>query len=146
MTYEISSFFEGANCRIYITIAEGSISSWNGFAASLWARLKRAFRGASFADFVWESLLSDYQFLIDKLFSGFPENFVNKQIYAWLCRPNSFDGSTKKAWLDKTTGGVCLSIAAKGLAITGIDDPVDLLLLLGLAFNRFGRHLGRGGG
>ncbi|KAK9286403.1 hypothetical protein L1049_014799 [Liquidambar formosana] len=86
------------------------------------------------------------KFLIDKLFSGFPENFVKKEIYARLCRPNSFDGGTKKAWLDKTTGGVCLSIAAKGLAITGIDDPVDLLLLPGLAFNRSGRHLGHGGG
>ncbi|KAK9276482.1 hypothetical protein L1049_006016 [Liquidambar formosana] len=87
------------------------------------ARLNRAFRGASSADFVWESKLpSDYRFLIEKLFGGFPENLVKKEIYARLCRPNSFDGGTKKAWLDKTTGGVCLSIAAKGLAITGIDD------------------------
>ena len=28
----------------------------------------------------------------------------------------------QKAWLDKRTRGVCLSIASKGLAITGIDD------------------------
>ncbi|KAK9284637.1 hypothetical protein L1049_023813 [Liquidambar formosana] len=35
------------------------------------ARLNRAFRGASSADFVWESkLLFDYRFLIDKLFGG----------------------------------------------------------------------------
>lgn len=28
----------------------------------------------------------------------------------------------QKFWLHKSTGGVCLSIASKGLAITGIDD------------------------
>ena len=28
----------------------------------------------------------------------------------------------QKAWLDKRTGGVCLSISSRGLAITGIDD------------------------
>ncbi|KAF4370159.1 hypothetical protein F8388_007300 [Cannabis sativa] len=27
-----------------------------------------------------------------------------------------------KVWLDKTTGGVCLSVASKGLSITRIDD------------------------
>jgi hypothetical protein len=28
----------------------------------------------------------------------------------------------KELWLDKSTGGVCLSISSKGLRITGIDD------------------------
>lgn len=31
-------------------------------------------------------------------------------------------GYLQKAWLDKSTGGVCLSISSRGLAITGIDD------------------------
>ncbi|XP_050250133.1 uncharacterized protein LOC126697265 isoform X1 [Quercus robur] len=33
-----------------------------------------------------------------------------------------FDDCTKRVWLHKKTGGVCLSIASKGLAITGIGD------------------------
>ncbi|KAK7821352.1 f-box protein pp2-a12 [Quercus suber] len=53
------------------------------------ARMNRAFRGASWADFVWKSKL--------------PSNY-------------------ERVWLHKRTGGVCLSIASKGLAITGIDD------------------------
>lgn len=28
----------------------------------------------------------------------------------------------KQLWLDKSTGGVCLSISSKGLRITGIGD------------------------
>ncbi|KAF2313233.1 hypothetical protein GH714_009914 [Hevea brasiliensis] len=51
-----------------------------------------------------------------------PRKISRREIYARLCRANTFDGGTKKAWLDKTTGGVCLSISSKGLAITGIDD------------------------
>lgn len=87
------------------------------------ARLNRAFRGASSADCVWEPKLPlNYRFLIEKLFGSFPENLSKKEIYARLCRPNSFDGGAKNAWLDKTTGGVCLSVYSKGLAITGIDD------------------------
>lgn len=31
-------------------------------------------------------------------------------------------GFLQKVWLHKSTGGVCMSIASKGLAITGIDD------------------------
>ncbi|KAA8522347.1 hypothetical protein F0562_013292 [Nyssa sinensis] len=87
------------------------------------ALLNRAFRGASSADFVWESKLpSNYDSVIERLFDEFPSNFSKKDIYARLSRPNSFDGGTKKVWLDKSTGRVCLSISSKGLAITGIDD------------------------
>lgn len=28
----------------------------------------------------------------------------------------------QKVWIDKRSGGACLSISAKGLSITGIDD------------------------
>ncbi|XP_057976765.1 F-box protein PP2-A12 [Malania oleifera] len=87
------------------------------------ARLNRAFRGASLADFVWESKLpSNYRLLVEKVFDGFPEDLGKKEIYARLSRPNSLDGGTKRVWLDKSTGMVCLSISSKGLSITGIDD------------------------
>ncbi|XP_055821445.1 F-box protein PP2-A12-like [Solanum dulcamara] len=87
--------------------------------------LNRAFRGASSADFVWESKLPmNYNSIIQRVFAGrnFPSNLCKRDIYAKLCRPNSFDGGTKKVWLDKRTGRVCMSISSSGLAITGIDD------------------------
>lgn len=87
------------------------------------ARLNRAFRGASSADFVWESKLPrNYRLVARKVFGDFPENSSKKEIYAKLARPNSVDGDAKRAWLDKSTGRMCLSISSKGLAITGIDD------------------------
>ncbi|EEF51099.1 F-box protein PP2-A12 [Ricinus communis] len=90
------------------------------------ARLNRAFRGASWADFVWESKLpSNYVSLLERVFGGdddFPRKLNKREIYTILCRANTFDGGTKKVWLDKITGGVCLSICSKGLSITGIDD------------------------
>uniref|UniRef100_A0A5B6ZTL2 Putative F-box protein PP2-A12 n=1 Tax=Davidia involucrata TaxID=16924 RepID=A0A5B6ZTL2_DAVIN len=87
------------------------------------ALLNRAFRGASSADFVWESKLpSNYESVIERVFDDFPSNLCKRDIYARLSRPNSFDGDTKKVWLDKSTGQICLSISSKGLAITGIDD------------------------
>ncbi|KAL9234437.1 hypothetical protein vseg_009309 [Gypsophila vaccaria] len=50
-------------------------------------------------------------------------DYVNKKdIFARLSRPNLFDGGTKEIWLDKNTGGVCLSISSKALSINGIDD------------------------
>ncbi|KAF8380320.1 hypothetical protein HHK36_027803 [Tetracentron sinense] len=87
------------------------------------ARLNRAFRGASFAEFLWESKLpSNYRYLIAKLFLPVPDYLDKKEIYARLCRPNPFDGGTKEVWLEKSTGGICLSISSKALTITGIDD------------------------
>ncbi|KAK9147742.1 hypothetical protein Scep_006499 [Stephania cephalantha] len=87
------------------------------------AALNRAFRGASSADFVWESKLPlNYKYLIDKVLDGVAVNLSKKEIYARLCRPTLFDRGTKVIWLEKRTGGVCLSISAKALAITGIDD------------------------
>ncbi|KAM7257494.1 hypothetical protein ACFE04_013235 [Oxalis oulophora] len=98
------------------------------------AKLNKAFRGASWADFVWESKLpNNYLFLFNRIF-GNNYNYNNddddgclgklgkREIYTKLCKVNSFDDGTKRAWLDKSTGCVCLSICSKGLAITGIDD------------------------
>ncbi|CAN1186233.1 F-box protein PP2-A12 [Linum perenne] len=93
------------------------------------ATLNRAFRGASWADFVWESKLPEnYRTLMEKVLGidvdgdDRGKKISKREIYTRLCAANSFDGGTKKVWLDKTTGGACLSIASKGLSITGIDD------------------------
>ncbi|XP_057525379.1 F-box protein PP2-A12 [Amaranthus tricolor] len=89
------------------------------------ARLNKAFQGASSADFVWDSKLpSNYQQIIENIFeeNDRPVNSCKKEIYASLSRFNSMDDGTKKVWLDKATGGICMAISAKGLSITGIDD------------------------
>ncbi|GMH26606.1 hypothetical protein Nepgr_028449 [Nepenthes gracilis] len=89
------------------------------------AKLNRAFSGASSADFVWETKLpSNYQRLMEVVFDDdkFPRNLCKKDIYAMLCRSNSFEGGTKKFWLDKSTGGISLAFSPKDLTITGIDD------------------------
>ncbi|XP_039062219.1 F-box protein PP2-A12-like [Hibiscus syriacus] len=87
------------------------------------AKLNRAFRGASWADFVWESKLPpNYQILVDKIIPFVPENLGKRDIYSRLCRVNTLEGGTKKVWLDKSTGGVCMAISSKGLHVTGIDD------------------------
>ncbi|BAT75951.1 hypothetical protein LR48_Vigan01g223300 [Vigna angularis] len=87
------------------------------------ATLNRAFRGASSADFVWESKLpSNYSVLLRRIFDDFPSHLGKRGIYARLCRLNSLDDGTKKVWLDRSTGKLCLCVSAKGLSITGIDD------------------------
>ncbi|KAH7577855.1 hypothetical protein JRO89_XS01G0307800 [Xanthoceras sorbifolium] len=49
-------------------------------------------------------------------------NLTKKDLYGRLCSPNLFDGGNKEIWLDKSTGGLCVSISSKALSITGIDD------------------------
>ncbi|KAK6158110.1 hypothetical protein DH2020_005424 [Rehmannia glutinosa] len=91
------------------------------------ATLNRAFRGASSADFVWESKLPlNYEDVIARVFEEdevfFNKGLCKRDIYARLCAANGFDGGTKKVWLDKTTGKTCMLIPSNGLAITGMDD------------------------
>lgn len=89
------------------------------------ARINRAFRQASLADFVWESKLPEnYPSLVKKLFDGRnPEIGLSKRdIYTRLCRPIPFDGGTKEVCMEKRSGGICVSISWKGMKITGIDD------------------------
>ncbi|XP_004515800.1 F-box protein PP2-A12-like [Cicer arietinum] len=88
------------------------------------ASLNRTFRSASAADFVWESKLPpNYNALINKIFDGtFPSYLGKRWLYKILCSVNTFDGGTKKVWLDRSMGKLCLCISAKGLSITGIDD------------------------
>ncbi|XXG59568.1 hypothetical protein AAC387_Pa04g1630 [Persea americana] len=87
------------------------------------SRLSQSFRGAASADFVWESKLpKNYRYLVEKLFGEIPADFSKKDIYARLCRPIPFAGSTEVVWMEKSSGGICMSISAKALSITGIDD------------------------
>ncbi|KAG7015612.1 F-box protein PP2-A12, partial [Cucurbita argyrosperma subsp. argyrosperma] len=87
------------------------------------ARLNRAFRGASWADFVWDSKLpSNYRVLVQRLFGDFVRITSKREIYTKLCQQNPLDDGNKKVWLDKHSGGVCLSISSMDLRITGIDD------------------------
>ncbi|XP_022897167.1 F-box protein PP2-A13-like [Olea europaea var. sylvestris] len=87
------------------------------------ARINRAFRAAASADFIWvPKFPSNYNFILSKLPDQGLITMDKKDIYARLCRPNSFDGGTKELWIDKTTGGTYLSISSKAMAITGIDD------------------------
>ncbi|BAT97870.1 F-box protein PP2-A13-like [Vigna umbellata] len=88
------------------------------------ARLNRAFRDASLADFIWESKLPlNYKFIVEKaLKDACVEELGKRDTYARLCRPNLVDNGTKEIWLDKRTGGLCLAISSKALRITGIDD------------------------
>ncbi|KAF8042549.1 hypothetical protein BT93_A1011 [Corymbia citriodora subsp. variegata] len=87
------------------------------------ARLNRAFRGAASSDAVWEAKLpANYQDLLDLMSS--PEMYQNlskKDIFALLSRPTSVDDG-KEVWLDRVTGRVCMSIPARAMAITGIND------------------------
>jgi len=64
------------------------------------ARLNRAFRDASFADFVWESKLPlNYEFIMGKALeddtTSSGAELGKRDIYARLCKPNLFDNGTK---------------------------------------------------
>ncbi|KAJ4706084.1 F-box protein PP2-A13-like [Melia azedarach] len=87
------------------------------------ALLSRTFHGASSADFVWETKLpSNYKYLVRKVLDENPDKLSKKEIYTRLSQPNRFDNGTKETWLDKRSGQVCVSISAKAMKITGIDD------------------------
>ncbi|CAI0476452.1 unnamed protein product [Linum tenue] len=117
------------------------------------ATLNRACRGASWADFVWESKLPEnYRALMERVLGvedADGKRISKREIYTRLCAANTIDDGSKKVWLDKTTGGVCLSLASKGLMITGIDDrrywnhipTEESRLQLGRTAKRFGRRI-----
>ncbi|KAI7992463.1 F-box protein PP2-A15 [Camellia lanceoleosa] len=87
------------------------------------ARLNRAFRGAASSDSVWESKLpSNYHDILNLMPPERHQNLTKKDIFALLSRPFPFDDGNKALWLDRVTGRVCMSISAKGMAITGIED------------------------
>ncbi|KAK9056207.1 hypothetical protein SSX86_027297 [Deinandra increscens subsp. villosa] len=87
------------------------------------ARLNRSFRAASSADFIWDAKLPlNYHHLVDEYLMKNPSKLGKNEIYSRLTRPVRFDSGNKEFWLDKRTGGLCLSISCKALTITGIDD------------------------
>lgn len=61
------------------------------------ARLNRAFRDASSADFIWESKLpSSYAYILNLLLQDEKFRPLGKRdVYALLSKPNSFDHGTK---------------------------------------------------
>ncbi|KAI3931044.1 hypothetical protein MKW92_031627 [Papaver armeniacum] len=73
------------------------------------ARLNQAFRGAS-------------SYLMEEIFGQIPANLSMKEIYAKLAGLIDSGDGTKEIWLDKRTAQLCMSISAKALTITGIDD------------------------
>ncbi|MBN8157113.1 hypothetical protein J0J30_24260, partial [Vibrio vulnificus] len=64
------------------------------------AILNRAFYGASWADFVWESKLpSNYQSLVHKILGDAVDNsntmMGKRETFTRLCQVNTFDDGTK---------------------------------------------------
>ncbi|KAA8516645.1 hypothetical protein F0562_016849 [Nyssa sinensis] len=87
------------------------------------ARLNRAFRGAASSDAVWASKLPpNYKNLLDLMPPERYQNLSKKDIFSLLSRSVTFDDGNKASWLDRITGRVCVSISAKAMAITGIED------------------------
>lgn len=87
------------------------------------ARLNRAFRGAASSDAVWEAKLPpNYQQLLELFPPERYQNLSKKDIFALLSRPVPFDDGYKEIWLDRVTGRACMSISAKAMTITGIED------------------------
>ncbi|GER40085.1 F-box family protein [Striga asiatica] len=101
------------------------------------ARLNRAFRGAASSDAVWETKLPpNYLQLFDlRARPDVHQSLRKKDIFALLSRPLPFDdgnkahilfifslGQLQVVWVDKFTGRVCMSVSAKAMAITGIED------------------------
>ncbi|XP_042515149.1 F-box protein PP2-A15 [Macadamia integrifolia] len=87
------------------------------------ARLNWAFRRAATSDAVWEAKLPpNYQYLLDLFPPDRYRNLCKKDIFALISRPIPFDDGNKEVWVDRVTGGVCMSISAKALSITGIED------------------------
>ncbi|KAK1310759.1 F-box protein PP2-A15 [Acorus calamus] len=93
------------------------------------ARLNRAFRGAASSDYVWESKLPpNYSLLRSILLPSSSSSSANnsplskKSVFALLSRPLPLDDGTKEVWLNRVTGGLCMSISAKAMTITGIED------------------------
>ncbi|GAA0176100.1 hypothetical protein LIER_29155 [Lithospermum erythrorhizon] len=87
------------------------------------APLNKAFRAASSADFIWDSKLPpNYSYILNKVLFIDQCNKDKKDIFATLSRPISFADGTKEVWIDKKTGGLCVSISSRAMSITGIDD------------------------
>lgn len=59
-------------------------------------KMNRAFRGASWADFVWDSKLpSNYRVLVQRLIGDVGLVMCKREIYTRLCQLNQLDGGNK---------------------------------------------------
>lgn len=86
----------------------------------------RSFRAASTYDVVWERVLQRCPRFRDILAldpAVDPAQFTSrKQIFDQLCKPLIHANHTQAVWIDRKTGGLCWSIAARGLRIVwGFD-------------------------
>ncbi|KAL3646840.1 hypothetical protein CASFOL_009384 [Castilleja foliolosa] len=88
------------------------------------ARLNRAFRGAASSDAVWDTKLPpNYHHLLDLLsHPDVYQTLTKKDVFALLARSLPFEDGNKVVWVDKFSGRVCMSISAKAMSITGIED------------------------
>ncbi|KAI3471995.1 hypothetical protein Pfo_028683 [Paulownia fortunei] len=88
------------------------------------ARLNRAFRAAASSDAVWDAKLpANYHLLLHLLcHPDVYQSLSKKDIFALLSRPLPFVDGNKVVWVDRFTGRVCMSISAKAMVITGIED------------------------
>ncbi|XP_020213008.1 F-box protein PP2-A15 [Cajanus cajan] len=106
---------EGCVARVFLHLTPPEICNL--------ARLNRSFRGAASADSVWEAKLPpNYHDLLLLMPPERHQHLSKKNIFALLSRPVPFDHGYKEVWLDRVTGRVCISISAKAMSITGIDD------------------------
>ncbi|KAG0576754.1 hypothetical protein KC19_5G105400 [Ceratodon purpureus] len=86
----------------------------------------RSFRAASNFDSVWEHILPPkYKDLLALDPEIDPTQFASKkEVFDHLCNfPLVFEKKTQGFWLDRETGGVCLSISAKGITIIWSTTP-----------------------
>lgn len=76
------------------------------------ARIDRAFRAASSADFIWDSKLpSNYRYILEDLLGFSAAGMRKRDIFSMLSRPISFDGGTK----------VCTSTACSSLTLASLS-------------------------
>lgn len=84
----------------------------------------RSFRAASTYDAVWERILPPrFKDILALDPAVDPAQFTSRrEIFDRLCKPLIHAGHTQGVWIDRKTGGLCWSIAARGLRIVWGDD------------------------
>jgi len=79
---------------------------------------------ASQSDLVWASLLPPgHMDMLELITDPKPVFKSKKDIYNYLTTPKFFAEGTKAYWIDRETGGVILSISARGLCIIWGSTP-----------------------
>jgi len=84
--------------------------------------VNHTFSSAGNSDSVWDKMLPiQYPHLLARMDSPL-EICSKKELYFALCHPNWIDGRTKKFWIERDTGKLCLFLSPKDLNITSGDD------------------------